>query len=365
MKVVIITNYWKISAGGGVKTYITNLVDAFDKMDDFEVSVLFEEGQDHENHKIEGNKVLFAIKSFLKLKEFRPEVIHSQGTWYCLLPGYVYKKLYGTRLIHTFHTQPTTKLSYIGTMFFQSLLNGCDCTTFVSKSLRKDNEAYGLKLKKTAITYAGVSSRTVSKEETNAFCDKFGIDDSNFVLLAQGFMSNEFKAKGAKILIKAVKCLSCHNPHIILILTGDGLYSNDVKKFVETERMSENVIFTEDLSNPYIPLKICNIYTHISLAEGGLSLSLLEAMSMGKPIIATNIGGIPEAIDNMVNGILVEPCEEQVTKKIEYLILNPNLARKLGNNAEQAVLNKFTWEQSADTFHDIFKSNADEEKSIA
>ena len=357
MKVVIITNYWKESAGGGVKTYLTNLVDEFDKRDDLEVSVLFREGQDHENHQIEGNKVLFAIKSFLKLKEFRPEVIHSQGTWYCLLPGYVHKKLYGTRLIHTFHTQPTKKLSYIGTMFIQSLLNGCDCTTVVSKSLRIDIEKYySLKLKKTAITYAGVSSRTVSQEETKAFCNKFDIDDSNFVLLAQGFMSNEFKAKGAKILIKAVKCLSCQNPHIILILTGDGLYSNDLKKFAETEGMSDNVIFTENLSNPYIPLKICNIYTHITLADG-LPLSLLEAMVMGKPIIAANIGGIHEAINDGVNGILVEPCEEQVIKKIEYLIANPNLARKLGDNAKETAISKYTWKKSANTFECIYNGD--------
>ncbi len=206
MKFAIITNYWKESAGGGVKTYISNLVDEFDKRDDFEVSVLFIEGVDYKNHQIEGNKVLFTIKSFLKLKEIHPEVIHSHGTWYCLLPDYLYKKLYGVRLIYTFHTQPRKKLSSIGTMFFQSILNGCDCITFVSKSLREDNEKYGLEFKKTAITYAGVTPRIVTQKEIKAFYDKFGICDSNFVLLAQGFMSNKFKAKGTKILIKALKC---------------------------------------------------------------------------------------------------------------------------------------------------------------
>ena len=182
MKFVIITNYWKESAGGGVKIYLSNLVDEFDKRDNFEVNVLFREGVDYKNHQIEGNKVLFAIRSFLKLKEIHPEVIHTQGTWYCLLPGYLYKKLYRVRLIHTFHTQPTKKLSSIGIMFFQSMLNGCDCITFVSKSLRDDNERYGLEFKKTAITYAGVTQRMVTQKEIKAFYNKFCIDDSNFIL---------------------------------------------------------------------------------------------------------------------------------------------------------------------------------------
>ena len=110
MKVAITTNYWKQSDGGGVKNYLINLVDELNKRDNFEVSVLFRQGEDYENYRIEGNKLLFSIKSFFKLIEIKPQVIHSQGAWYCLLPGYIYKKMYGTKLIHTFHTQPHKKI---------------------------------------------------------------------------------------------------------------------------------------------------------------------------------------------------------------------------------------------------------------
>jgi glycosyltransferase involved in cell wall biosynthesis len=168
-------------------------------------------------------------------------------------------------------------------------------------------------------------------------------------------MSNKFKANGVKILITALNRLINTTPHITLILTGEGLYSKEVKGFVEKMDMSQYVIFTGLLKNPYVPLEICDIYTHITLAEG-VSLSLLEAMVMGKPILTTKIGGIPEAINDDVNGILVEPCEEKIVEKIEYLIKNPNQAKKMGDNAKQTARNKFTWEISADLFIDIYKN---------
>jgi len=355
MKVVIITNYWKNSPGGGIKTYLTNLVDEFDKRDDLDVSVLFKEGVDADNFHIRGNKFIFAFKAFCKLKELRPSVLHSQGTWYCLLPGYVYKFLYNVPLIHTFHSQPLNKLHWVGRIFFQTLLNGCDCTTFVSKSLKTDYEMYDTKFKRSAITYAGVNSREVSQKQITDFCDKFNIKSTSYVLLAQGFMSDEFKAKGAKILISSLKLLLNKNPHTVLVLTGDGSFSNEVKSFAENMNLSEHVIFTGYLSDPFVPLAMCDLYTHVSLADG-LPLSLLEAMVMGKPILASNIGGIPEAIDDGVNGVLVEPYEEQIQVKIEYLMSNPNVAEQMGGNAKRVALNKFTWEKAANSFESVYSN---------
>lgn len=356
MKVAITTSYWKQSEGGGVKNYIINLVDELNKKDNLEVSVLFKNGEDYKNYQIEGNKLLFSIKSFFKLREIKPQVVHSQGDWYCLLPGYIYKKTYGAKLIHTFHTQPTKRLPRIGTIFIQALLNGCDCVTFVSKSLKQENEKYGLTFRKTAITYPGMNPRTVTQGEIDEFYNKFGIVDNYFILLAQGLTAHESKAEGAKLLIKALKNLLERYPNIVLVLTREGRFSNKLKEVARVENVSDHVIFTGNLDNPFVPLEICDIYTHITLAEA-ISLAILEAMILGKPILATKIGGIPEAITDGVNGILIEPCEEQIIKNIEYLMANRSLARKLGDNAKETVISNFTWGKTADTFEYIYSDN--------
>jgi hypothetical protein len=91
MKVALITNYWKDSQGGGIKTYLVNLVNEIQSRG-IEVNVLFREGVDPQQFNGEMNKMWFSWSCFNQLRKIRPDVIHSQGTWYCLLPGFLYKK---------------------------------------------------------------------------------------------------------------------------------------------------------------------------------------------------------------------------------------------------------------------------------
>ena len=363
MKVAIIINYWKNSpgGGGGIKTYIVNLTEELKKRENIDCKVIFRVGEDMENYKIGGSKFLFPIRAFLALRKIKPQIIHSQEVWFCLLAGVIYRMLYGVRLIHTFHTQSYEKLKFnkinnkIFQIIFQILLNKCNYITFVSKALKyKVEEFHGFKFKKIAITYAGIRSEEVSEESKKEFCEKFNLKNS-IVLLAHGLTGIKYKAEGAKLLIKAVRKLRDKYPNITLILTREGLYSRELKEFAEKEKIDRNVIFTGNIDNPHVPLAICDIYTHITLVEGGLSMALLEAMSRGKPIIATKVGGILEAIENGKNGILVEPDVNEIVEKIEYLLENKEFAEKLGRNAKKTAEEKFTWNKSADRFMEIYK----------
>jgi hypothetical protein len=88
--------------------------------------VLFREGDDPEHFCGGKDKVGFSFACYRRLRKIRPEVIYSQGTWYCLLPGVFYKKLHGCTLVHTFHTEPDRALPLPARVFFQTLLNACD-----------------------------------------------------------------------------------------------------------------------------------------------------------------------------------------------------------------------------------------------
>ena len=353
MKIALITNYWKNSDGGGVKTYLANLVDEFKMDSNIHIDIIFREGEDNENYHVSGNKLFFSVKSFYILTRIKPDVIYSQGTWYCLLGSVLYRILHtNTKLIHTFHTEPSNKLSLFGKIFLQLLLNRCDCITFVSKNLKEKNEKIlGLKFKKTEVTYAGVNiPKEITNTEIHYFYSRFNIKEDSIILLAHGLTSLKYKAEGAKLLIKSIKIIEKKYPNIVLILTKEGPFSNQLKTFSKSEGVYENVIFTGNLENPNIPLKICNLYTHTPLIEGGVSLAILEAMAMGKPILATSVGGIPEAIENGVNGLLVQPDPDVIAQKIIYLLENEEFAFKLGQNAQKTVKEKFDWRTSADIF---------------
>lgn len=355
MKVAIVTNYWKNSPGGGVKTFITGLVSQFKKKG-ISVKVIFYEGKDPENYHAGKSKIIFPIRAFLFLIKTKPEVIHSHGHWYCLLAGVLYKKLRKTPLVHTFHTVPGKKLSPAGSLFFQYLLNHCHCVTFISRQLKADVQRdYGLKLDHTAITYAGTKTMDVNDTETARFYKAFGLNKDSVILLAMGLLSNNLKAEGAKLLIRSVAVLQTKYPGLALVLSGDGHCRSEVEEFARTHGVEDRVIFTGYLDNPHVPLAACHVYSHITLVEG-LSMALLEAMAMGKPVVATAVGGIPEAVEHGVTGLLVEPDLKQITGKIDYLLENPKIARMLGENARLKAKNRFTWEKVADEFVKLYES---------
>jgi L-malate glycosyltransferase len=357
MKIAFITNYWKNSGGGGVENFLVNLVDAM-RSKGIYTSVLYREGNDLEQFYGGRNKFIFSLTCYMQLRKVRPEVIHSQGTWYCLLPGVLYKKLHGCVLVHTFHTE-SEKLPRLSKVIFQSLLKVCDCVTFVSKSIRKQMiEVNGYSFHKTAITYAGVRIREVTDDEVERFREQFVIGEGAIILLAQAMTSNPLKVEGLKQLIMAVRKLRENYPDIVLIITRKGKYSDIVKAFVSEVGVEEQIVMTEDVKNPFVPLKISDLYTHITLMDG-VPLALLEAMSMGKPIVATPMGGVPEVITDGENGVLVAPDAEQIANKIDFLLRNRAYAEGLGICAKRTVEENFTWELATEHFLSIMRGTSE------
>ena len=211
-------------------------------------------------------------------------------------------------------------------------------------------EADGLSFSKMAITYAGVRAGEVTEAEVERFREQYEIRKDAVVLLAQAMTAHPLKAEGLKLLIQAVRILRETHPDIVLIATREGKYLDEEKVFAREMGLEEQVVFTGDVGNPFVPLKMCDLYTHITLGEGGVSMALLEAMAIGKPIVATSVGGIPEAITDGRNGLLVAPEAEQVAEKIDLLLRNQDYAERLGRCAKATVEERFTWEQAAERF---------------
>jgi len=328
-----------------------------------DVDVIFEHGEDADNYKIteEELKAPFPVKilrAYLALNKLKPDAVHSHGgMYYYLIAGYFYKIFHKTTLVYTFHTEPSpdSQISPLRRFFLQSLLARCDCVTFVSKALKtKIEELWGLGFSKYTITYAGVDFQDVSPGSIENFLKAFKIDKNSIILLALGLTAMSYKAQGLKILMKAVREVRRKYPNVILVATREGSYVPELKDFAKREGLEDAVVFTGDVDNSYVPLAVCDIYTHISLGEG-LPISLLEAMAMGKSLIATSVGGIPEAIDDGFNGFLVGPDENEIAEKICFLIEHRDLASELGRNAQMTVQERFTWVRSAERFMNIYR----------
>ncbi len=139
--------------------------------------------------------------------------------------------------------------------------------------------------------------------------------------------------------IDAAKIVVEYEPYVIFIAVGDGSLFDLMKEKVVKYGIEDNVHFVGYKKNVGDYLKCFDIFV-LSSKKEGLGTSILDAMSVGLPIVATNVGGIPEAVINGENGIIVErKTPELLAKAIIKLLKEPNLRAEYGKKSLELVKN--------------------------
>jgi glycosyltransferase involved in cell wall biosynthesis len=145
-------------------------------------------------------------------------------------------------------------------------------------------------------------------------------------------------------------------PKIHFYWAGDGPYRDKI--LAELEKF-DNFHW---LGNLEYPGKVRDFLTEIDIYAliSGIDMSpltLLEAQLMEKPVIATNVGGIPELIEDGKNGFLIEKGDyQELINKINLILNDPALGKLLGKTGKDYVSNNFHWKKIADDFIKILKN---------
>jgi glycosyltransferase involved in cell wall biosynthesis len=161
--------------------------------------------------------------------------------------------------------------------------------------------------------------------------------------------------KGFKFLIEAMPPILQKFPSTELVIGGGGLLQSDLQKQTQDFQISERVSFPGSVLWNDVPEFLANsdIFVLPSVRdehgnEDGLPTVLLEAMSCGVAVIASQIGGTNLVIQNDVNGLLVPPGDiPSLTRAIMRLIQNEELRKNLGREARISVMNRFNWNEVA------------------
>lgn len=164
-------------------------------------------------------------------------------------------------------------------------------------------------------------------------------------------------AKGQHILLQACSKLSEDNINYHLTFVGDGEDRPTLELSVNELNIKENITFTgaigQDDVLPYY--EKANIFVLASFAEG-VPVVLMEAMAKEIPSISTRITGIPELIENNVDGILVDSSNvSELAQKLKELITNPDRLKQLGVNGRKKVLKKYDLNANCKALADIFE----------
>ena len=161
------------------------------------------------------------------------------------------------------------------------------------------------------------------------------------------------KTRELLTLMKVMKEL----PEITFYFAGDGFYKD---KIIPKLKDFKNFIWLGNLEYPVEAKKFLteiDVYLLLSGMEG-LGQTIIEALLMEKPVIATNIGGIPELIEDGNTGFLVETGDyEDLIKKINQIVAEPVTANNMGSKGKKIMQKNFNWDNIAKKFVMILNQN--------
>lgn len=302
----------------------------------------------------------FSEKVIYAVEDFDPDVIHvhhaSNLSW---IANYI-KAVYQIHYLITSHNTDVINaiLDKRYVPLTQDALNRADTITAVSlntkerllKILGKGNT----KLRnKTKVVPCGVDTKlfpsTGKVENVNR---KYKIGNKKVVLYSGKITS----IKGVDIFIKSAKDF----PETEFIVMGDGEEADRMKGLVKNEKIN-NVIFTGYLGmkERYIVAELyrrADIVVVPSTVSEGIPLSVLEAMSAGTPVVASNIGGVPTAVHHMKNGFLVKPKSVRaLVDGISYILSNPDKAEKMSKQARRDAVTRFDWKVIAQLMEKYYR----------
>lgn len=337
MRIVLLSPYTE-PIKGGISSYTRELIDAYRGMAN-ETSGYSAHGLTNSRFVVLGpSRVGFLFRSFLKLVSLKPDLIHAHSHWYVLFPAYVLRKLRPrTRLLFTFHTMPMSNDADLGYRMLRAMLRSCDAVTFVSTQLMES-----IKLA-ASVRQAVVYS---APERATAWVPVGSNHPNNPRIVFAGPLTWPGKVMGVSRLLRAFASISSVFAQWRLVIVGDGPLRRGLEREAADLGLVDRVSFLGFVGSVLDEIAGADVYAQVSLQEG-LPVSLLNAMALGKPILATDVGGMPEVVTDRVTGLLVSPSTDAIASGLAELLGSETLRKRLGDTARAWISNGLTWEKIA------------------
>ena len=236
-------------------------------------------------------------------------------------------------------------------MFYLMLL---DRILTVSDKVKKFFAVNKKGFQKAITVYNGIDTDIFNPQNVpDDLRNELGLEKENIVIGSIGVIE---KDKGHRYLVEALARLKAEGiTNVICVICGTGHQEADLKELVRANGLDREVLFLGFRDDIPKVLKVLDILALMSLTIESFSMAAVEAMAMEVPVIATNIGGVPEVIDDGKTGIIIPPGNvDALCEAIKYLIQNPGVRFRMGQNGRLRVLDRFTIESNVRKTEEIF-----------
>jgi sugar transferase (PEP-CTERM/EpsH1 system associated) len=337
---------------GGAQNGIINLANNIDK-GIFDISICSLVGTNQhskfanrcrvalfELDKKSGNDITLPFKLSKLCRRWRPHIIHTHA-WGTLCEGLIGSKMAGIpSIIHGEHgtIQKRNINIYIQRLFWALT----DQLLSVSESHRKAmSDIVGYPISKIRVIKNGVDLEKYAscKRQREITRNQLRIKQADVVI---GTVGRLFPVKNQAMLIKAFAILASCVPDVRLVIVGDGPLKNELMELKNCLEMNSRVIFLGARSDIPELLNAFDIFALPSLNEG-MPNTILEAMSSGLAVVATDVGGNSEIVKNNMTGLLVSSDNiEEFSAALMHLVKNPQRRRHLGQVARKQIEQEFS-----------------------
>ncbi len=240
----------------------------------------------------------------------------------------------GPRLVYTEHNiwARYHRATYIGNLatFFRND-HVFAVAEHVRASIRYPSALSFLPMPPTETLYQGIDMDQLSVEP-DGVRSELDIDDDAPVV---GTVANFKTHKAHDVLLRAAVEVRAEIPNVRFVLVGTGPLEEEIRRKVEASGLAETVVFAGFRDDAPRVASAFDVFALPSNYEG-LSIALLESMALGKPVVVTAVGGLPEVIQDEVSGLLVPPgASGPLAGNIVRLLRDPALRARLGDAARR------------------------------
>ncbi len=295
---------------------------------------------------------LTSFRILRKLLRKNYDVINTQTRFFATsFLGLVFAKIKKTPLVHT---ERGTRHSIALNKVVALLSRAYDHTigTLIVKSARTNigvsqaacDFLKHLGVTNTQLIYNGIDTTIFRKREGRNCRQELGISDDAPLIT---FVGRLIYAKGVQDLLSAFTRVKEAAADAKLLIIGAGPYRANLENLVYQSGCGSDILFLGQKNQDEIIdiLSATDIFVNPSYSEG-LPTSVMEAASIGLPIVATDVGGTREIITSSKTGILVKAGNTgQLEENLHELLASAELRRKLGRNARMLVKEKFDWDK--------------------
>ena len=319
---------------GGIEVLCKDILQKADW--DNRIAFLFEEGEIYQelkskkynvfslkHEKRNKRKIVDTLKEYCEKESIDVITVHHGGLScnliYIMLqkemPQIKYVRyLHGSFDKYTYGNSNNVIKNYIIKKVMQKAFDISDLLIFISEAVKESFEInFKINRSKKMVIYNGIN-----KKFFDNVMDKKNKTNTTTNIVYVGRLAKE---KGIHILINACNIINKRNIKFNLTIVGDGTERKNLEKQINDNQLKKIVTMVGKQTNVIQWLDKADIFIYPSICEEGFGISVAEAMSRGCIPITFNKGGLPEIIENNVNGFIInEMSDEMLSRKIEEII---------------------------------------------